>query len=108
MRGATPTTHVLVTGAAGRLGQIICRALADEYVVHGLDVSRGEHVEWKRDMRKLRRVERTFDGMAGVVDLAASASPSASWSTIWENNVPATVNALEAARRRGVRRVIFA
>jgi len=100
--------HVLVTGAAGLVGGIVCNVLSDDYVVHGLDVARGDHVEWRRDMTKLRRIERAFDGMTTVVDLAANPNPSASWSEVRKNNLPATLNTLEAARRRGVERVVFA
>ena len=42
------------------------------------------------------------------MDLAANASADASWADVHANNLPATMNALEAARRTGVRRVIFA
>ena len=108
MVNVSPTKHVLVTGAAGLIGGIVCEDLSDEYVVHGLDVTRGDHVEWKRDMRKLRRVERAFEGMAAVIDLAAYATPSATWTKMRRNNLPATLNTFEAARRRGVQRVIFA
>jgi uronate dehydrogenase len=108
VKRARPTRHVLVTGAAGLIGGILCRALSDDYAVHGLDLSRGEQVEWKRDLRHLRRVERAFEGMTAVVDLAAEARMSASWTAVHENNLRATLNTFEAARRRGVQRVVFA
>jgi uronate dehydrogenase len=108
MSAANPIPHLLVTGAAGLIGGVVCEALSDEYVVHGLDVAGGDHVEWKRDMRKLRSIERAFEGMTAVVDLAADPSPSASWSAVRDNNMTATLNTLEAARRHGVRRVVFA
>lgn len=101
-------THVLVTGAAGRIGEIVMDGLSDEYAVHGLDVVRGPGIESVGDMTKLREVEGAFTGMSAVVDLAADASVSASWKSVQENNVPATLNTLEAARRSGVRRVVFA
>lgn len=101
-------THVLVTGAAGRIGGIVVDALSDEYAVHGLDVVRGPGVECVGDMTKLRRVEAAFMGMSAVVDLAADSSVSASWKSVQHNNVPATLNTLEAARKAGVRRVVFA
>ena len=100
--------HVLVTGAAGTIGQIVIRALGDEYVVHGLDLRAGAGVEWVRDMAKARRVEPAVAGMTAVIDLAADASVSASWKSVRQNNIPATVNVLEAARKAGVQRVIFA
>lgn len=100
--------HVLVTGAAGKIGGILVEALSDEYAVHGLDVTRGPGVQWVGDMTKLGRVESAFEGMSAAVDLAANASVSASWKSVHENNVPATLSAFEAARKAGVRRVVFA
>jgi len=100
--------HVLVTGAAGTIGRILLDGLADEYAVHGLDVRRGPGVEHVVDTSKGRRLERPFEGMQAIVDLAAEPSVTASWKTVRENNIPATANALEAARAAGVQRVVFA
>ena len=104
----TDAPHVLVTGAAGLIGRIVGESLSSDHVVHGLDVKRGAGVEWVRDMRKLRRVLPAFEGMRAVVDLAADASTSASWRSVLRNNMAATVNTLEAARKAGVGRVVFA
>jgi nucleoside-diphosphate-sugar epimerase len=100
--------HVLVTGAAGLIGQILLDGLADEYAVHGLDVRRGPGVDHVVDASRGRRFARRFEGMQAVVDLAADASLNASWKTVRENNIPATANALEAAREAGLQRVVFA
>jgi nucleoside-diphosphate-sugar epimerase len=100
--------HVLVTGAAGSIGSILVEALAGDYVVHGLDVARGPGVERVVDVTRSSRVEPAFEGMRAVVDLAADSSVSATWDSVLTNNVPATVNVLEAARKAGVRRVVFA
>ena len=90
------------------IGRIVARGLADDYAVHGLDKKRGVDVEWVRDMTRLRRVDSAFEGIDVVIDLAADASVSASWKSVHDNNIRATVNAFEAARTAGVRRVIFA
>lgn len=100
--------HVLVTGAGGLIGGLLCERLADSYAVHGLDVVRGPAADWVVDLRRLRRAERAFHGMNAVVDLAADSDAAASWETVRRNNVTATVNSLEAARRAGVSRVVFA
>ena len=101
-------TRVLVTGAAGLIGGIVRPALAGEYQVRGLDVTTAAGVDWIRDMRRLESIAPAFADADVVVDLAAVASAKASWNAVLENNLPATVNAFEAARRAGVRRVIFA
>ena len=100
--------HVLVTGAAGAIGQILVEALSDEYVVHGLDVARGPGVDRVANMTKIRKVARAFEGMGAVIDLAADSNAEASWESVRANNLPATINAFEAARQAGVPRVIFA
>jgi nucleoside-diphosphate-sugar epimerase len=104
--GAAP--HVLVTGAAGLIGRIVVQDLSADHAVRGLDVKRGPNVDWVRDMTKFRQVALAFEGVSAVIDLAADASPSTTWKSVLHNNVTATVNTLECARRAGVRRVVFA
>jgi nucleoside-diphosphate-sugar epimerase len=99
---------VLLTGAGGLIGGILRAGLADTHDVEGLDRARGSGAEWVVDMRKLRRVEHAVEGMDFVVDLAANSELSASWESVLRNNVAATFNCLEAARRAGVTRIVFA
>lgn len=99
---------VLVTGAAGLIGGVLRKGLGGEYRILGVDVRRGDGVDWARDMRTARRVRTLFDGVDTVIDLAAMASVSTSWRDVHRTNIPATLNALECARLAGVRRVVFA
>lgn len=99
---------MLITGAGGLIGQILRAGLADGRLVRGLDVARHPGVDHVANMTKLRRARRAFRDLDAVVDLAADPSLSASWRAVRRNNVPATLNALEAARLAGVRRVVFA
>jgi uronate dehydrogenase len=100
--------RVLITGACGLVGQVLRKALADGYEVAGVDARRrGRDGLSRADMTRLRHAERAVDGADVVIDLA-----SAHWQQPWEvvrgNNIPAAWNTLEAARRRGVRRVVYA
>ena len=45
MRDPGGLARILVTGAAGTIGSILCEALADEYAVLGLDAVRGPGVD---------------------------------------------------------------
>jgi nucleoside-diphosphate-sugar epimerase len=100
--------RVLVTGAAGSIGQILRAGLSDQYEVYGLDVTRGKTVDRVANSTKPRQLAREFEGVTAVVDLAADSSAFASWDSVRNNNIPATLNALEAARQAGVARVVYA
>jgi uronate dehydrogenase len=101
--------RVLVTGANGVVGRILWSGLRARHDLSGIDrrgtrdpgVSRG-------DTRRLRHVERALAGHDAVVDLAARTDPSIAWEEVYAHNLPPTVNTFEAARREGVRRVVYA
>jgi nucleoside-diphosphate-sugar epimerase len=99
---------VMITGAAGLLGTVLSRSLSGRYEVDGIDRARGggRHVR-RANMAKSRSVGSLFRGADTVIDLAASPHGT-SWRGVWKNNLPATLNALEEARRAGVRRFVFA
>lgn len=101
-------TRLLVTGAAGLIGRVVGPALDREYQVRGLDALPGARVDWVRDMRRLDSIAPAFEGIDVVLDLAAASSATSTWETVRRNNLPATINAFEAARRAGARRVVFA
>lgn len=108
-RSGTPgDKRVLVTGAAGLIGAVLREGLGGDYPLVGVDLRRGDGVDWVRDMRKIRRVRALFEDVDTVIDLAAISSASASWRDVQRTNVPATLNALECARLAGVRRFVFA
>jgi nucleoside-diphosphate-sugar epimerase len=101
--------RVLITGASGLIGQLLLRGLEDEYDVSCIDARRSPSRSIRRaNMTRLRVVERSFEGADLVIDLAAQAAADTPWRDVYRNNVPATFNALEASRRAGVRRVLYA
>ena len=59
-------------------------------------------------MTELDSITASFENQDVVIDLAADPSATAGWDAVYGNNLSATFNALEASRRAGVRRVIFA
>ena len=105
----TTSRRVLITGARGLIGQLLHRALAEDYEVVGVDRrGRGgkDGLSWA-DTTRLRHAERAVEGADVVIDLA-SAHWQQPWDVVRRNNIPAAWNTLEAAHRRGVRRVIYA
>lgn len=99
---------VLITGAAGLVGQVLLRGLPKDRRVTGVDRRRSRRRRIaKVPMTDLHRAERAFAGQDVVVDLA-SAHWQEPWEVVHRNNLPATWNALEAARRAGVGRVVLA
>jgi nucleoside-diphosphate-sugar epimerase len=109
--GARPTPgspRVLITGAGGLIGSILRKGLRGRYDLHGLDTDAGPGVDVAADATDLDAIQPAFESVDAVVDLAADPAADASWETVRENNMPATLNALEAARLAGVRRFVFA
>jgi nucleoside-diphosphate-sugar epimerase len=101
--------RVLVTGAAGLVGQVLWRGLEADYELVGLDRNAPRSGPIARaDATRPRRLARHFAGCDAVVDLAGFPSPGEPWTRILENNVPATLNVIQAAREAGVGRYIFA
>lgn len=100
--------RVLVTGAGGLVGSILWEGLAGEHVLRGIDLRRDRARGIARgDVRKARSIRRAFDGIEAVVDLAARPSVDLTWGKVAED-MRGRINVLEAARRHGVRRYVFA
>lgn len=101
--------RILITGANGRIGTILRERLAGDYDVSGIDFrrERGSNVK-KVDAARLKDVVRAFAEHDLVIDLAAIPAVKTPWDQVYENNVAATANALEAARLAGCRRVVYA
>jgi uronate dehydrogenase len=101
--------RVLITGAAGLIGGILRRGLAVDYELSGLDARKRRHGSVEaRDLTRLVSALPAFEHQELVVDLAADARRDAGWESVYGNNLLSTFNTFEAARRAGVRRVIFA
>ena len=104
---------ILITGAAGRIGKVLREGLRGRYSLIRLvdnqpitDLQDGEEFV-QLDVADLAAVEKAMQGIDGVVHLAASVS-SNGWETMFEPNFVGTYNMYEAARRQGVRRMVYA
>ena len=101
--------RVLITGASGLIGGVLRESLRDSYDLSGIDIRPADGFRsLVASMTDRTAIEPAFEGIDVVIDLADKVSVESSWDDIYRNNIPCTYNALEAARRAGVRRVIFA
>ena len=118
MSGAATTSHgagarapegVLITGSAGRVGRVLVEAFRDRYRLRGFDRVPTPNLDDHAvgDVGDLEALTAACAGVDAVVHLAGCPSPSAPWDEILRSNIVGTHNALEAARRAGVRRFVF-
>lgn len=96
--------RILITGWNGLIGNILSGSLP-LYPIRGFDLVATPPLA---DATNLNAILPFFEGIDVVIDLAAVSDQFASWETVYRNNIPATWNVLEASRRAGVKRVIFA
>jgi nucleoside-diphosphate-sugar epimerase len=112
-------THVVVTGGSGKLGRACVRELVD----HGYDVTNVDLVPSRDHRCPLVRADltdfgQTLEVLAGVdehpaadavVHLAATPAPGlVPNAEVFRTNTLSTYNAFEAARRLGIKNVVWA
>lgn len=99
---------VVVLGAAGLVGRALTPRL-DHHRLRLLDRRPDRAAGIRRvDARRMRPLTRAFEGADAVVDLAGSARAEGPWRAVYRNDVPSVRTVLEAARRAGVSRVVYA
>jgi uronate dehydrogenase len=107
------TQRVLITGAAGNIGRALRTGLSGQYsLLRLLDIAPQEPAEAGEevvtlDLNDRRASEAAMEGVDAVVHLAAIPQ-EAGFDDILEGNIKTTYSVYEAARRAGVRRVVFA
>ena len=116
---------VHVTGVTGLIGDVVYAHLAaqpERYEVTGSSrrYERSERVAAEKplscpperytraDLGDLAAVEQAFAGAEVVVHMGAVPDPSAPFAAIVHSNVVGGYNALEACRRQGVGRIVYA
>ena len=111
--------HVLVTGAAGRIGSYFAQnhnpdRFALRLMVRQEDAA--ENVEALHpfgevavgDLGDLEGLKAYFQGADTILHLAGDPGPSAVWSSVLENNITGTYNVFAAAKAAGCRRIVYA
>jgi nucleoside-diphosphate-sugar epimerase len=95
-------TSVAITGASGRVGQALAKELPATLSVIAIDRKCGV------DLANVSGLEGALAGADAIVHLAADPRVDADWQSVLRDNIIATHNLYEAARRLGIRRVVFA
>ncbi len=105
--------RILITGAAGQIGVALRSGLRSEYPLLRLidiaplgEAGPGEEIV-SADIRDIAAMEKAMQGVDCVVHLAG-ASVESEWEKVLPLNIEGCYNTFEAARRQGVKRVIFA
>ncbi len=105
--------RVLVTGASGGIGTRLRTLLKGVYPdirwsdMKPLPQARNDETFVKADLTDLAAVERAVEGVDGIVHLGGF-SVEGPWETILNANIIGCHNLFEAARRKRVKRVVFA
>lgn len=105
--------RVLMTGAAGGIGTMLTPMLRAVYPALRLsDIKRPQALEpgddfVVADLTKMDEVERACDGIDGILHFGGY-SIEGSWDQIRTANIEGCYNLFEAARTRGVKRIVFA
>ena len=101
--------NILITGMSGLIGQVVRRQLQPKYNLPALNRSPVEGVKCHQaDIADLAAIEPAFEEQDVVIHLAARVATDATWDELLPANVMGTHNVFEAARRAGVKRIVFA
>ena len=100
---------VLITGMSGLIGSVVRQHLEDKHVLSALNRRDVAGVECHRaDIANLEAIQPAFERKDVVVHLSAVASDNATWEEVLHHNIIGTYNVFEAARRAGVKRIVYA
>ena len=103
--------RVLMTGAAGGVGRMIAPLLEPVYPELVLSDVKPMPEAGARfvaaDLARMDEVERICEGVEGIIHLGGY-SVEGPWEAIHEANIVGCYHLFEAARRKGVKRIVFA
>lgn len=104
---------VMLTGAAGGVGAMIrplLRQLYPDLMLSDLltpEALQANEPFVQADLSDMAQVEKAAQGMEGILHLGGF-SVEGPWETILQANIVGCYNLFEAARRQGVKRIVFA
>jgi nucleoside-diphosphate-sugar epimerase len=103
---------ILITGAAGRIGQRLLEHWRDRYDFVLTDKRTPEKTHGfsftEANLSAMETIRPLFAGVHTVIHLANDANPRATWESLLPNNVMANYNVFQLALEQNCQRVIFA
>lgn len=96
---------IAVTGSSGTIGKPLCDDLVKDYDLVRIDLRDADVVADVRDFDAMYAALKDCDT---VIHLAGVVAVDAGWESVYGTNIGGTYNVYEAARRNGLRRIIFA
>jgi nucleoside-diphosphate-sugar epimerase len=99
---------LLVTGGDGVVGTILKQGLKEKYEITCLDLRKTGDECVTGDVANLDEIQNYFGGMDAVVHLAGVGKLEASWDSVYRSDIQGTHNVFEAARLKGVKKIVFA
>jgi uronate dehydrogenase len=105
--------RILITGAAGKIGRVLRSGLAGRHgCLRLLDVAplgsaSAEEEVVQADLLDGPAIDRALDDVGALVHLAGAPDPR-DFATMYSTNVHGLYALFEAARRRRIRRIVFA
>ncbi|HZJ40582.1 MAG TPA: NAD(P)-dependent oxidoreductase [Demequina sp.] len=112
-------TSIIVTGSQGKLGRVVVDELAEAgYDVHGLDsqlappshdYTRIDLTDYGQTVDAMFGVQDRYGTVDAVVHLAAIPAPGQVTDVAtFHNNMPATFNVFQGAKRAGIKKIVYA
>jgi nucleoside-diphosphate-sugar epimerase len=98
-------SKIAVTGANGTIGTRLCQDLVRDNEVVRIDLHDGDI---NADVRDFDAMLEALRGCETVIHLAGAVAVDLDWATNYSVNIGGTYNVYEAARRNGLKRIIFA
>ena len=101
--------RVLVTGAAGSVGQCVVQGLRANHYVRAHDRFPTPNVQdhLVSDLNDFTAVERAVEGMDAIIHLGGLPGGD-DWNDLLQSNFIGTYHVFEAARKQGLNRIPYA